>query len=431
MSTDSTQDKRPTSRAHAPAKIAARGGRAAPRAAAITVPEAAEPDEDETELDAPPELLLDESPAEEEEAPAPLETVQPDDAELEEIEEEQIEETTTFTEHVNTSDSVWMYLREIGRESLLNHEMEQKLAKQMMEGNKAMERLRAHAANGFVEITSGADVPHERTEFRLNAAGKEQSLDKEFWDLQRRMDQGNIARDRIIEANLRLVVSIAKKHTNKGLGLLDLIQEGNIGLMRATEKFDYTKGFKFSTYATWWIRQAITRAISDQSRTIRLPVHIGETINRLSREMRVFQQEFQREPTPEELAERTEMPLEKVKRVLEMSKQPVSLESPVGDEGDTLLGDFIEDDRIAAPMDAATHQMLREQIDSVLNNLTERERKIIRLRFGLDDNRYRTLEEVGHEFGITRERIRQIEAKVLRKLRHPRYGKQLRAYLES
>lgn len=345
------------------------------------------------------------------------EDIVPDEAELEEIEEEPIEDNLAFGEVTNTKDSVWMYLREIGRMPLLTFEEEVTLAKAMVEGGKASDELLASEV-------------YDQELLELLRVGEYSSRIPALGEAERKVVRGEQARNRLIQSNLRLVVSIAKKHTGKGLNFLDLIQEGNIGLMRATEKFDYTKGYKFSTYATWWIRQAITRAISDQSRTIRLPVHIGETINRLSRESRRLQQELGREPSPEELAEAMQLPVDKVKRVQEISKQPVSLEAPVGDEGDTLLGDFIEDASATAPMDAASYQMLREQIDSVLAHLSERERKIIRLRFGLDDGRYRTLEEVGQVFGITRERIRQIEAKVLRKLRHPRFGKQLRAYLE-
>ena len=328
--------------------------------------------------------------------------IAPDEAELEEIEEEDpLEEAAAFDELANTKDSVWMYLREIGRMPLLTFEEEKKLAKDMEEGNKGIAEL----------LESGT---YTKKQIEQLQAGDYSSGNPTLGEAERKVTRGEMARNRLIQSNLRLVVSIAKKHTGKGLNFLDLIQEGNIGLMRATEKYDYTKGFKFSTYATWWIRQAITRAISDQSRTIRLPVHIGETINRLSRESRRLQQELGREPTAEELATAMQLSVDKVKRVQEISKQPVSLELPVGDEGDTLLGDFIEDASATAPMDAASYQMLREQIDSVLSHLNERERKIIRLRFGLDDGRYRTLEEVGQVFGITRERIRQIEAKVLR-----------------
>jgi RNA polymerase primary sigma factor len=299
-------------------------------------------------------------------------------------------------------DPVRMYLQEIGQVPLLTAEQEVELSKQMEMGDYAQQCIECKQY-------------HSRQE-RLH--------------LEQLCMGGNDARQRLIQANLRLVVSIAKKYTSYGLTMMDLVQEGNIGLMRAVEKFDYTKGHKFSTYATWWIRQAITRAIADQSRTIRLPVHMGEAISQVKRTSHKLQQSMQREPTPEEIADAMGMSPNKVRRTLEASMHPLSLEMPVGQDGEGRMGDFIEDDRVATPAEAAAASMLREQIEEVLDKLPERERKIIQLRYGLKDGRYRTLEEVGVEFGITRERIRQIEAVALRKLRHPHLGKKLRGYLD-
>ncbi len=301
-------------------------------------------------------------------------------------------------------DPVRMYLQEIGQVPLLTAEQEVELSKQMEAGDDARRRM---ADPDGAYITS-----NERR------------------GLEQQCCRGDDARQRLIQANLRLVVSIAKKYTSYGLTMMDLVQEGNIGLMRAVEKFDYTKGHKFSTYATWWIRQAITRAIADQSRTIRLPVHMGEAISQVKRTSHKLQQSMQREPTPEEIADAMGISPNKVRRTLEASMHPLSLEMPVGQEGEGRMGDFIEDDRVATPAEAAAASMLREQIEEVLQKLPERERKIIQLRYGLKDGRYRTLEEVGVEFGITRERIRQIEAVALRKLRHPHLGKKLRGYLD-
>ena len=284
-----------------------------------------------------------------------------------------------------------MYLREIGRVPLLSAEEEVRLA-QRMERGKA-------------ELSKAA--PNRRY-----------------------IDDGDEAQRRLTEANLRLVVSVAKKYIGRGMSLLDLIQEGNIGLIRAVEKFDYTKGYKFSTYATWWIRQAITRAIADQARTIRIPVHMVETINRLIRISRRLLQDLGREPTSEEIAEQMEISADKVREIIKVSQEPVSLETPIGEEDDSHLGDFIEDHTALAPADAASHQLLKEQVEDVLESLTDRERKVLQLRFGLDDGRSRTLEEVGKEFHVTRERIRQIEAKALRKLRHPSRSRKLKDYLD-
>jgi RNA polymerase primary sigma factor len=290
-------------------------------------------------------------------------------------------------------DPVRMYLREIGRVPLLSAEEEVRLAQRM-------ERGRAELLK-----------PATSRNYRI-------------------VEDGEEGQRRLTEANLRLVVSVAKKYIGRGMSLLDLIQEGNIGLIRAVEKFDYTKGYKFSTYATWWIRQAITRAIADQARTIRIPVHMVETINRLIRISRRLLQDLGREPTSEEIAAQMEITPEKVREIIKVSQEPVSLETPIGEEEDSHLGDFIEDHTALAPAEAASHQLLKEQVEDVLDSLTERERKVLQLRFGLDDGRSRTLEEVGKEFHVTRERIRQIEAKALRKLRHPSRSRKLKDYLD-
>ena len=314
---------------------------------------------------------------------------------------------------VSIEDPVRMYLKEIGKVPLLNAEEEIELAQKMENGAVAKEKIA---------------ILEKRLE---NLTGEEANdLKEEIQKLKIELDTGDEAKKRLAEANLRLVVSIAKRYVGRGMLFLDLIQEGNLGLIKAVEKFDYRKGYKFSTYATWWIRQAITRAIADQARTIRIPVHMVETINKLIRVSRQLLQELGREPTPEEIAEEMSLPVERVREILKISQEPVSLETPIGEEEDSHLGDFIQDDNVPVPADAAAFTLLKEQLIEVLGTLTEREQKVLRLRFGLDDGRARTLEEVGKEFNVTRERIRQIEAMALRKLRHPSRSRKLKDYLD-
>lgn len=304
-----------------------------------------------------------------------LDLEEPDIDELEAVEDIKVEDIDLASmEGINIDDPVRMYLREIGRIPLLSYDEELELAKKVLAGDEA-------------------------------------------------------AKQKLAESNLRLVVSIAKKYVGRGMLFLDLIQEGNMGLIKAVEKFDYTKGYKFSTYATWWIRQAITRAIADQARTIRIPVHMIETINKLIRTSRHLLQQLGREPTPEEIAAEMEIPVEKVTEIQKIAQDPVSLETPIGEEDDSHLGDFIQDDDSPAPQDAAAYTLLREQLEEVMKTLTPREAKVLKLRFGLEDGKSRTLEEVGKEFNVTRERIRQIEAKALRKLRHPSRSKKLKDYM--
>jgi RNA polymerase primary sigma factor len=301
-----------------------------------------------------------------------------------------------------TNDPVRMYLKEIGKVPLLTAEEEVDLAKRIEAGLFSSEKL----------------------------ATSKKLQDKMRRDLEWIERDGQLAKKKLVEANLRLVVSIAKRYVGRGMLFLDLIQEGNLGLIRAVEKFDYTKGYKFSTYATWWIRQAITRAIADQARTIRIPVHMVETINKLIRIQRQLLQDLGREPMPEEIAKEMDLTPDKVREILKVSQEPVSLETPIGEEEDSHLGDFIEDSDAVVPVDAASFILLQEQLDSVLHTLSDREKKVIQLRFGLTDGHPRTLEEVGREFGVTRERIRQIESKTLSKLRHPSRSQKLRDYLE-
>lgn len=316
-------------------------------------------------------------------------------------------------EGISIEDPVRMYLKEIGKVPLLSAEEEIELAQKMEAGAVGKEKIA---------------VLEKRLDNVDEAEAEE--LRQEIRNLQRDVDLGDEAKKRLAEANLRLVVSIAKRYVGRGMLFLDLIQEGNLGLIKAVEKFDYCKGFKLSTYATWWIRQAITRAIADQARTIRIPVHMVETINKLIRVSRQLLQELGREPTPEEIAEEMNLPVERVREILKISQEPVSLETPIGEEEDSHLGDFIQDDNVPVPADAAAFTLLKEQLVEVLGTLTEREQKVLRLRFGLDDGRARTLEEVGKEFNVTRERIRQIEAKALRKLRHPSRSRKLKDYLD-
>ena len=309
-----------------------------------------------------------------------------------------------------------------GDELLLDNDME-------MEGMDDEEEVELDKID--LSVPEGVSI-EDPVRMYLKEIGKVSllSADEEI-ELAKRMEKGDeAAKKRLAEANLRLVVSIAKRYVGRGMLFLDLIQEGNLGLIKAVEKFDYRKGYKFSTYATWWIRQAITRAIADQARTIRIPVHMVETINKLIRVSRQLLQELGREPTPEEIAEEMNMPVERVREILKISQEPVSLETPIGEEEDSHLGDFIQDDNVPVPADAAAFTLLKEQLVEVLSTLTDREQKVLRLRFGLDDGRARTLEEVGKEFNVTRERIRQIEAKALRKLRHPSRSRKLKDYLD-
>ena len=337
-----------------------------------------------------------------------------DDIILDDEDEVEVEKIDlSVPEGVSVEDPVRMYLKEIGKVSLLSADEEIELAQNMEDGAVATEKI---------NVLKG----------RLDGASEEEKAEikEEIKTLQRDVDKGADAKKRLAEANLRLVVSIAKRYVGRGMLFLDLIQEGNLGLIKAVEKFDYKKGYKFSTYATWWIRQAITRAIADQARTIRIPVHMVETINKLIRVSRQLLQELGREPSPEEIAKEMNMPVERVREILKISQEPVSLETPIGEEEDSHLGDFIKDDNVPVPADAAAFTLLKEQLEEVLGTLTEREQKVLTLRFGLEDGRARTLEEVGKEFNVTRERIRQIEAKALRKLRHPSRSRKLKDYLE-
>ncbi|MBE6972647.1 MAG: RNA polymerase sigma factor RpoD [Ruminococcaceae bacterium] len=325
--------------------------------------------------------------------------------EMEDISEEEIVDPAAMMDAFGTDDPVRMYLKEIGKVNLLTSEEEVELAQAMGAGSEAQIQLEEMEK-------AGEEIPDE-----VRA------------ELDKLIQKGEAAKQRLAEANLRLVVSIAKRYVGRGMQFLDLIQEGNLGLIKAVEKFDYVKGFKFSTYATWWIRQAITRAIADQARTIRIPVHMVETINKVIRVSRQLLQELGHDPSPEEIAKEMSMPVDKVREILKIAQEPVSLETPIGEEEDSHLGDFIPDEDASEPAEAASFTLLKEQLVEVLGTLTPREEKVLKLRFGLEDGRTRTLEEVGKEFNVTRERIRQIEAKALRKLRHPSRSKKLKDFL--
>ena len=343
--------------------------------------------------------------ADEDFLPALDDEVGPPVEELEDIPEEEIVDPNTLVDSFSIDDPVRMYLKEIGKVDLLTPEQEIVLAQKMGAGHTAKEQMEDLEKEG-------GEVPDE--------------VRKELNQL---IKEGERAKQSLAEANLRLVVSIAKRYVGRGMLFLDLIQEGNLGLIKAVEKFDYTKGYKFSTYATWWIRQAITRAIADQARTIRIPVHMVETINKVIRVNRQLLQELGHDPTPEETAAEMNMPVEKVREIMKIAQEPVSLETPIGEEEDSHLGDFIPDEDASEPSEAASFTLLKEQLVDVLSTLTPREEKVLKLRFGIEDGRTRTLEEVGKEFNVTRERIRQIEAKALRKLRHPSRSKKLKDFL--
>ena len=327
---------------------------------------------------------------------------------LSDVEEIDISKYDQLPQSIKVDDPVRMYLKDIGKIPLLSLQEETDLAQLVVEGRQAKEKLEE------IENDDQNTVSIE-----------------EYEALQDKVEEAEAAKEKLVNANLRLVVSIAKRYLSRGLQFLDLIQEGNMGLIKAVDKFDYEMGYKFSTYATWWIRQAITRAVADQARTIRIPVHMVETINKLVRIQRQLVQELSREPSPEEVAERMEIPVEKVQQIQRIAQEPISLEAPVGEEEDSSLGDFISDPHALDPYEFTAKQKLREELDSVLATLTEREERVLRLRFGLIDGRQRTLEEVGREFNVTRERIRQIEAKALRKLKHPSRSKKLKDFMTT
>ena len=336
---------------------------------------------------------------------------EPADKEIADVEEEELVDPNSLVNNFSIDDPVRMYLKEIGKVPLLSPDEEIVLAQALTAGNIATEKL------ADLEARREAGEPTDDVTAEQEAAWRND------------LKEGEKAKQKLAEANLRLVVSIAKRYVGRGMLFLDLIQEGNLGLIKAVEKFDYTKGFKFSTYATWWIRQAITRAIADQARTIRIPVHMVETINKVIRVSRQLLQELGHDPSPNEIAAEMNMPVEKVREILKIAQEPVSLETPIGEEEDSHLGDFIPDEGASEPSEAASFTLLKEQLMDVLSTLTPREEKVLKLRFGIEDGRTRTLEEVGKEFNVTRERIRQIEAKALRKLRHPSRSKKLKDFL--
>jgi len=344
------------------------------------------------------------------------------------------EPTFELSSNFKMNDPVRMYLKEIRRVELLSFKEEIELSKKAERAEVATELTTQRAEGG--EIT---DELKKRIDYLINEKGESTSgnemlvdiLDSDEEEIKDILAEGEVAKKKLVEANLRLVVSIAKRHVGRGMMFLDLIQEGNMGLMRAVEKFDYRKGFKFSTYATWWIRQAITRAIADQARTIRIPVHMVETINKLIRVHRQLIQDLGREPTPEEMSQTLDMPPEKIREIMKAAQEPVSLEAPVGEEDDSHLGDFIPDADAMSPSSFASNSMLKYELDEVLSTLTDREKKVLQMRFGLIDGMTKTLEEVGKEFNVTRERIRQIEAKALRKLRHPSRSRKLKDFMED
>ena len=350
--------------------------------------------------------------------------------EIAEIEEEELVDPNSLVDSFNIDDPVRMYLKEIGKVSLLSAEGEVELASAIAAGNKAKATLIAWEKANGQDVEPLLDAEDPVGEIEISDEEIKDLSEEDLAKLRKLVSEGDVAKQKLAEANLRLVVSIAKRYAGRGMLFLDLIQEGNLGLIKAVEKFDYTKGYKFSTYATWWIRQAITRAIADQARTIRIPVHMVETINKVIRVSRQLLQELGHDPTPEEISAQMNMPVDKVREILKIAQEPVSLETPIGEEEDSHLGDFIPDDDAPAPAEAVASTLLKEQLMEVLASLTPREARVLRLRYGLDDGKARTLEEVGREFNVTRERIRQIEAKALRKLRHPSRSKKLKDFLE-